>query len=152
MPLLALLLSPGAYATIDTLQMSTEDTQIISAYADGPLAALTEPAVPDPASTLRLGALSISSTKAATDERAHASLSRLLRQRAIHLEHCAQHAPAATEVHVNLAFADRPQLQADTAPSLATCLQTLAGHWPVPQELHGTRATLRLVVETSVSP
>jgi hypothetical protein len=149
---IALLMSLGAHASLDTLTMPSPDTQIITAYANESLAQLMEPAGPERASRLRLGAVTIHSTQAATEARAHESLSTLLRQRAVHLEHCSQHAPADTDVQVDLTFAVLPRLHADAAPTLATCLQALAEHWPVPQDLRGTRATLRLVVEARTSP
>ena len=148
----ALLMTLGAQASLDTLMLPSQDTQIITAYADGPLAPLVEPADTERTSTLRLGAVSINATQAATDEHAHAALSRLLRQRAVHLEHCAQHAPGDTSLQIDLTFAATPQLQASAAPDLAACLQSLAERWPVPPALHGTRATLRLVAEGHATP
>ena len=148
----ALLMTLGAQASLDTLTVPSQDAQIVTAYADATLAPLVEPADQERGTTLRLGAVSINATQAATDDHAHAALSRLLRQRAVHLEHCAQHAPSDTSLQIDLTFAAPPLLQAPAAPGLATCLQSLAERWPVPTALHGTRATLRLVSEGHSTP
>jgi len=152
MHLFAIVVPLASLASVDPLDtdlLKLDAAPVLSAYGVSELADLqvAEPAEPVPSTRLRLGAVSITWTQATTDQRAHTALSRLLRQRTAHLDHCSHHAPDHDAVQVDLTFAELPQLHADGAPELAECLQKLAAHWPVPAELMGARASLRLVVE-----
>ena len=149
MHLAALVLPLFTQATVDLSRPPSPapSAPVLAAYSPEAFAALT-PAVAGGSPThLRLGALSILRTRAATDERAHELLSRLLRQRTAHLDHCARHAPDLTELQVELTFDTSPRVHAEAAEAVSACLEELADHWPVPDELAGTRASLRLIVE-----
>jgi len=144
---LVFLVATPAGASIDGLDLLLVDKEgsVVTTYGGADTVASPPPDEPAKAA-VRLGAVSIDWTQHITEDHAYDELSRLLRQRSLHLDHCATHTDS-TDLQLSLTFADPPRVRSTEAPGLAACVETLAARWPVPDRLAGVRASVRVVVE-----